>query len=503
MPRETFHEAQELARPLTADQRALLQRFGLTGNAQKNGPTIAEHFAAERPGSNAYRAVQLARAIGSGAFGTDRRGKPRGVAWKKTLGDASKNEYDRRVRAAKARGEYRQVQALRDAYAARRRNRRAEAVAARAAAKAKRAAADDARRRRLAQIRRNTQTGVKAHFVNANLENADKAKKVANVALTRLVGCVQDILALSGVSLSQLLYGMSGMGPKAKAAVKVVGTAVLGAVQGLTPLAGWLLRFAASFQWIAVDAAVTERFIRGCRKSLQNILLGRPTDMRPVVSAAIMALPSRDVRKLAAGVVTSVLETYVYNPYKSTSTEPGMMCKLCGAVACMSRQGTKINANAPRKLADILKRAMQAIDQLLLLDGRKLTVTKALRQAMDTYLGGVSQFVLSLTTTPLGTAITQMVALPLHPVVNKLLKTYGLGITFQDFAVIVLRDFQTVKAFIRKDFSRSMEPVLVSIVTKARPIGLLQGVAGALAKSGATSEFCALCQSAYGTCVRR
>lgn len=61
---------------VTRDQRALLNRFGLRGDA-RNEATIRAHLAAERPGSNAYRAVRLSRALTSGTFGMRDRGEGR------------------------------------------------------------------------------------------------------------------------------------------------------------------------------------------------------------------------------------------------------------------------------------------------------------------------------------------------------------------------------------------------------------------------------------------
>lgn len=65
---------------VTRDQRALLNRFGLRGVAAHNEPVIRQYYAAERPGTNAYRAVRLSRAIASRRFQTSIRGDRRSQA---------------------------------------------------------------------------------------------------------------------------------------------------------------------------------------------------------------------------------------------------------------------------------------------------------------------------------------------------------------------------------------------------------------------------------------
>lgn len=67
-------------KPLTVQQRALLDRFGLRGVAAHNQPIIQQYYAREPAGSNASRAVQLARAMASGAFGRQARGQRRQAA---------------------------------------------------------------------------------------------------------------------------------------------------------------------------------------------------------------------------------------------------------------------------------------------------------------------------------------------------------------------------------------------------------------------------------------
>lgn len=126
--------ASSRARPpqLTMQQRALLGRFGLVGNAAKNAPQMRS-YASEPRGSNANRAIRLAKALHSEKFGTQRRRRSQQT---QTVlrGIENKKAYDRAIVAARQRGNHARVTAMKSAYGARRRSQRpAELVAAQAA----------------------------------------------------------------------------------------------------------------------------------------------------------------------------------------------------------------------------------------------------------------------------------------------------------------------------------------------------------------------------------
>lgn len=76
---------------MTRDQRALLNRFGLRGVEAHNEPVIQTYYAAERPGTDAYRAVRLARAVASrrfmGSAKGDRRSRAKALALARTAAD--------------------------------------------------------------------------------------------------------------------------------------------------------------------------------------------------------------------------------------------------------------------------------------------------------------------------------------------------------------------------------------------------------------------------------
>lgn len=89
----------------TREQQALLARFGLRGVAAHNNPVIAQYFASERPGTNAYRAVRLARAMHSGMlYSGAQRGERRQRALAKAVAlNAAKMVPQRQRRYAKVK----------------------------------------------------------------------------------------------------------------------------------------------------------------------------------------------------------------------------------------------------------------------------------------------------------------------------------------------------------------------------------------------------------------
>lgn len=144
---------------LTPPQRALLARFGLVGEPV-NEPHIARYYANEPIGSNAYRAVQLSRALSSGRFGAQRRRRVH-VNWKSVLGTTDKKEYNAAVVKARGAGNEARVLSLRGAYVAMRKNQRAEQAAKQRAAK-----------QRLRRIQRNRRTGIRSFDPSTGLQHA-------------------------------------------------------------------------------------------------------------------------------------------------------------------------------------------------------------------------------------------------------------------------------------------------------------------------------------------
>ncbi len=490
--RNVFYNAKESQ--LTRQQSDLLARFGLTGNATRNRAAIAA-FEGDPIGTNAYRAVQLARAVASGKFGSDRRGPRPKVDWKRQLSaGGNKADYNRRLAAAKARGNAAKAAALREAYRARRRN----ALAAAAARKAK-----------LARIRRNTGGKLKSFAVN--VDPTERARGLVASSMAILVGVVQDLMAIGGTSLSRTVHTLVNQhtSPSARAGVKVATV--------MTParLLGWLATQVLRRYGVQADDKALASVFRLAKPVVLGILANKNVDMRPLARAVVLSIEAEQVRKMTASVIKDLLDNYVYMQYTSTS-EGGMICQLCSKATCnrvlqtdkatnaaAAAANARVNRQYTAKLAKLLSGAMRAFNQLLSVEGRKLTLTMALRQAMDTYASralvlfvqaGSSKF-----TNPALAALARFDFM--HKLALRMLKKWGLTITKEDLQSIVSKDLAAINAFINKDFSRPLDPVLVKIVVKARPIGLVRGVSGAALKGRGTSQFCELCKSSYAMCT--
>lgn len=206
---------------LSPMQSALLGRFGLTGNAARNGPQLAA-YASEPMGSNAYRAARLARALASGKFGTARRAPAAPANSRLLQGLGDKAAYDRALTQARARKNTAGAAALRTAWRGRRTNRRRAAVAAAAAAAVQRRARQGAARaavraqspaNRRARIAADQASGPRSYVVLDGAvakvhATSGGAKKAA--ALKRVVGHVWDavdsLVRLSDPALTLELY---------------------------------------------------------------------------------------------------------------------------------------------------------------------------------------------------------------------------------------------------------------------------------------------------------
>jgi uncharacterized protein len=519
---------------LSGDQRALLQKYGFRGDAALNAPQLAA-YAAERPGTEAYRAAQLARALGSGRFGRARAPRPppprgrwqRDLAFVQRSHDAAgkqidralanatrrgnrvtadyvqrsraqvqfhqgKAEYNRAIAEARRRGNAARVRQLQGLWGARRRNVRATATAQRVAQKA----AQRAARQRVGQKLGLWRRGPRSFALNDKKVN----KEVVAGALTRLVGVLQDLLDMAGgISLSQAVHAL--MRKHLGAGTRRVAGAVAQGVVAIAPAAvvDWLVR---RYLGVQMDREQLGRVLQSARRVVAGIVNNLKVDVKPLVYQLVMAVSSDDVRRVASSTVTGVLDTYVYQRYvPSSSSSGGALCALCGEAGACGRPASGKAAASPRgsaqRIAALLQRAFRSVNDLLAQDRRGLTLTKALRAAMSSNLDPLKMTLAKAAVTARADALVRVMALPLHPLINKLLKTYGLGISFNDFASIVLRESRVVRGFVLGE-PVSIEPFLVKVVSSSQPLGLLQGAVGTAlfgAKRPSTSEFCHLCRA--------
>lgn len=510
---------------LNPHQKALLSRFGLTGDPVLNKGRI-EPFAHDPPGTDAYRAVQLARAVASGKFGTPRMTSAAAAGgkkpdWKRTLGTSSKTEYNKKLLNARRRGNKAKEAALKQAYKARLRNRRAEAVAFMAAAKAQRMkAAREQRLKTKGGVTRNARTGLQSYPINTY--NVDKRMQVKLAsALTILTGVLQDLVKLSGQSLSKLVYASLVLVASKIPGVKLVPGAAATAAASLGrggALASHeaILKFSSYTVYvlypfgIKMNAGAVARALQGSKRTVVGLTSNQDVDLRPLVSSLVMALDKHHARILSQAVLDHVLNTYVYTKYVPTASGGGgFMCDLCSRATCGGKKSSSAhNAQASAKLAALLGRAMKAVNILLSIDARGLTLTKALRQAMDTQLDSKKVLALVIQAgahtagSTAGKTILAALGVAFGKWINNLLKAYGLGIGSLELGMILFRELPTVRAFVNKDFSRSIEPVLIKIIAAARPVNLVRGIAGAFTSGTTTSEFCALCRTSYAACAR-
>lgn len=367
-------------------------------------------------------------------------------------------------------------------------------------------------------------TGIQSSpLTNLNQANAERKRMVVNIALTRLVGVVQDLLAMSGYSLSRLLYQQgsayvtSTVGSKVGSIVGAkVGTAVsLATGAAIRPftvaLIGIMLkplvstglnRRLPSYMGGAVNAAFVDRVLSRSQRTVQAILRDQNVDVRPLVSAIIMAMNARDVRRLGQDTLRGLLDTYVYS--KVASSGPGVMCKLCGSVTCSGQgtvQASKMGASGP-KMAALVAKALRSINELLPLEDRSLTVTKAVRFALSHYLPSKATVAARMVPSQL-VSVAGLIATAMYPAIRQRIRALGLDIEYADFAAIATKDLQTLRAFVAGDPKANIEPFLVRVVAGSKPLGLVAGAVGALTARGATtSEFCQLCRSTYSTCIR-
>lgn len=419
---------------------------------------------------------------------------------------AMKQEYNRAIARARSPAN---VQKLKAAYKARRRNLGRQAAqqsqaASLAARKAAARVAADMGMKPLGRIR------------------GAPTKQVAR-ALSDLVAVLEDIMRMSGHSLTRIVRKLGAdaavpalvnkVSPKRvagamKSAYSYVPAPVnraarSGVVTGLGTLAyaaGFSLGLGrqvleAMFGWVVpgfrfpMGVARVDMVLARAGKAL---MVEEPEPrLAPIVYDAIMVMGDAAVGSL----VRSVLDTYVTNPYKSSGSSGGVLCTICGKAACSSARPGKANASVGPRIALHLQKAFRAINALLNLDHRRLTITTALYSAMRVNLSPVAQFVMAAAGKLRLETFASRIAILLYDPIMSRIRKFGLGMDRGAFTMILWKHFPAiVRPFITGDMRVSIEPLLIDIVKNSQPLGLLTGVAAGLSGSGGTtSQFCSMC----------
>lgn len=328
-------------------------------------------------------------------------------------------------------------------------------------------------------------------------------------ALADLVGVLEDVLRMSGYSLSELLRTagadyVRGLIPGSRLLPEAVMRALgRGAVASSGVVAGAALRLAGTGPVYRILGKVAPLGWVDDRTLLANIgttLARRDASLAPLVYEVVMKLKEAEVEQLVQRIVNGVLDTYVYTRYKS-SGGGGMLCGLCGRAACSSTaKSGKANADAGPRLASNLQRAFRAVNTLLDMDPRRLTVTIALYKAMESNLSPVARNLLHVAGKLHLPTFAAMVAIPLYPVIIERVQKFGLSMDRGAFSTILWKHFPSiVRPFITGDMRVSIEPLLIDLVKNSKPLGLVAGLASGVAGNGrATSQFCAMCSQSCG-----
>lgn len=373
-----------------------------------------------------------------------------------------------------------------------------------------RAAAAMSVSRRAANIRRNTssptsrQQLLRSHpLTNLNNANAVQKRMIVNVAVVRIVSALQDLLDMSGYSLSQMIYNevVLATGRFSTAALGAAKLALVVLSQNVTKV---MIR--ELYKWMPTKPLENVTFVSKAlarsKARIMDIAQNKKVDIRPVVSSIIMNMSPRDARMLGKGIVKDLLDTYVYSAYVSSSGG-GAMCKLCSKASCSSPQTAGRHNSA--RLSAIVQKVLLAINSLLSLDDRNLTFTRALRKAADSNIQ--SALVKKVVTfgarfTPSTAVILAgLIAQSLHPFLNSKLRNLGLEIDGQTFLALAVKDLPSLVRFVANDPKANIEPFLVRLVAGAKPIGILSGLVGSR-YGAATTEFCSMCKTLYSVCTR-
>lgn len=363
---------------------------------------------------------------------------------------------------------------------------------------------------RRANIARSVDRGLRAHpLADLNRANAERKRMVVNTALTRLVNVLEDLAAMSGHSLAGMVRAEAerAVGARALAAIRVaVGGLPETMVTVSLPLVRWLVeRFLG--RGVLVDQAYVARLSR-VLPSLARLLGGQDVKMGPILSAIIMAMDAATVRQTGQNALRYLLQVYIY---EESDPQAGTMCSLCASAQCDQIAASAGQAASGQPLADLTKRVMRSIDELLVeYEGRTLTaVVREIVFGPARPASGVrgiaaaaaAQMVAAL---PRGVNVAVAgVAVPLYGFVRRKLNSMGLDMSMPQYVSIIARDLKTVREFTAGKPGVNIEPMLVRCVAAAKPLGLIAGAVRARYGGPVTPEFCALCRTKYGACGRR
>lgn len=374
--------------------------------------------------------------------------------------------------------------------------------------------------RRGLQSHRVEVTAANSANVDAHYENISRQTRTSILAaLVILVGVVQDLVAASGYNLSQLLYDdavrrMGGQGRLLKAVsvgiplvarafatlnrsgpTRVVGAKALLGLQALLPA------FKTYMGPDFIDPSKGVTLIRRLKPFVMAFLKRKPVDMRPVATALIMAMRPTALRALAQRHLRNLLNEYVYAAYVPTPG-PGAMCQLCSS-ASGSCDKAKSSRNNGSHMAKLTRRTIQAINILLMVDGRGLTLTTAMQQAIKanitSRLSTALKWGAKLTGAQMG-VLLQEITVALFPFFDRRLHAMGLKLEKPSFATFVRTHLSTLRAFLMGVRAMSIDNLLVDLVHVAKPLGILQGAVQSAVRGSSSSEFCALCKTAYPSC---
>jgi len=353
-------------------------------------------------------------------------------------------------------------------------------------------------------IRNNARKGVQGYNVHVSME-LEQRQLIAK-AITSLVGVLQDLMEMSGSSLSQAIhtavvrYGKERLNkglrwiPKATVSPTAV-SSVLHATQYLTPNVLWSYASSLLVSFLGTTVNTNAgvywaRATKEAREAANGILAGKDVDVRPFANAFIMSLDAGDLSRVASRLVDSILEDYLY----ASSTGESSICKICvNNTPCASPKKR-------RKISILVKRALVATNQLLSIQG--LSITKVLRQAVDRHrseVGWLKWRAVEWASATIGSPIVQFFVQFFYPQITRTLKRYGLGIGRDDLVHVIAKHGKTIGAFIYEKPDTTIDQVIVDIVVHSKPVHLVQGgVAAALGKPASTASahaFCALCFS--------
>lgn len=350
---------------------------------------------------------------------------------------------------------------------------------------------------------------------NLNASANARTRDIINMALVRLVGAVQDLLAASGYSVSQLIDGVlkkqgrlvrAAHGAAAAVAPRAAAWVGRGNVTGGSVTVALVQRLLALFgvkpEYISADNMAT--LLKRIAPTIVKILKGVDVDLRPAVSAVVMALNPSALRALAQSTLQNLLNTYVYAQYKPSSSEGSAMCTMCAQADCR-RAPTKVRSNAPARMAAVVEKVVWSINRLLEVEGRGHTLTSVLRRAIDSNLDPRVATAVEWGSRLTGQRVVAVVGLivsALYPVLSKRLNAMGLIVSQKDFSALVLKELQRVRGFLAKQPGANLEPFIVKLVAAASPIGIVQGAIAAQLRNASPNQFCKFCASTYSSCTR-